>query len=207
MRCHPYLFKETEALQDDNRERGFAAFEKAFNNHISWSLANATASTLHNFSGSRFARGPGHAPETERWYRQLSRASRSFAIVADLTVGLLAGGLKTKQKITGRMADALSELYLLSAVLKRFEDDGEPESDKLIVELCARNSLHRFEVALQGVIDNFPIRWAAYVMKLVALPLGIRSKPASDRLGKKVVGSGDCPWRGQGSFDQRDLYQ
>ena len=187
LRCHPYLFKETEALQDKNVERGFDNFEEAFYGHVSWSLANAVASTLHNFSGSRFAKGPGHDPEVEKWYRQLSRASRSFAFVADMTVGILAGGLKTKQKITGRMADALSELYFLSAILKRFEDDGEPASDRLIVELCARNSLHRFEAALQGVIDNFPIRWAAYVMKLVALPLGIRSKAASDRLGKKVV--------------------
>ena len=79
------------------------------------------------------------------------------------------------------------------AVLKRYEDDGEPDSDKLIVELCARNSLHRFEIALQGVIDNFPIRWAAYVMKLTAQPLGVRSKPASDRLGKKVVALASQP--------------
>ncbi len=187
LRCHPYLLKETEALQDDNHERGFRDFKQAFYSHISWSMANAVASILHNLTGSRFARGPGHAPEVEQWYRQLSRASRSFAFMADLTVGLLAGGLKTRQKITGRMADALSELYFLSAVLKRFEDEGEPESDRLIVELCARNALYRFDMALRGVIDNFPVRWAAFVMKLVAQPLGVRSRPASDRLGKKVV--------------------
>lgn len=187
LRCHPYLFKETDALQNKNHERGFRDFEEAFNGHVSWSLANAVASTLHNLSGARFAKGPGHDPDIEQWYRQLSAASRSFAFVADLTVGLLAGGLKTKQKITGRMADALSELYLLSAILKRFEDDGEPQSDRLIVELCARNALHRFDISLQGVIDNFPIRWAAFMMKLVAQPLGIRRKAASDRLGKKVV--------------------
>ena len=32
-----------------------------------------------------------------------------------MTVALLGGGLKVKQKITGRMADALAELYLLPA--------------------------------------------------------------------------------------------
>jgi len=193
LRCHPYLLTETEALQDKNQERGFRNFELAFNNHISWSLANATASVLHNLSGARFARGPGHTPETEQWYRALGSSSRSFAFVADMTVGVLAGGLKTRQKITGRMADALSELYLLSAVLKRFEDDGEPESDKLIVELCARNALYRFDLAIQGVIDNFPIRWAAFFMKIVAQPLGVRRRPASDRLGKKVVALAIAP--------------
>ncbi len=193
LRCHPYLLAETEALQDKNHERGFRHFEKAFYSHISWSLANATASFLHNLTGSRFARGPGHAPETEQWYRALGSASRSFAFVADMTVGVLAGGLKTKQKITGRMADALTELYLLSAVLKRFEDEDEPESDRLIVELCARNALYRFDMALQGVIDNFPIRWAAFIMKMVAQPLGVRRRPASDRLGKKVVALAIAP--------------
>ena len=187
LRCHPYLFRETEALQDKDHDRGLENFEKAFHAHLGWSLANATAAFLHGLTGARFARGPGHGPEIEKWYRQLGRASRSFAFVADLTVGLLAGGLKTKQKITGRMADALSELYFLSAVLKRYEDDGEPESDLLIVELCARNSLYRFELALRGVMDNFPVRWAAALMKIVAQPLGIGCRPASDRLGKKVV--------------------
>ena len=61
---------------------------------------------------------------------ELARASRSFALVADLTVALLGGGLKVKQKITGRMADALAELYLLSAVLKRYDDDGQPKEDE-----------------------------------------------------------------------------
>jgi len=188
LRCHPYLYRETEALQDRNEVRGMARFETAFYGHMSWSTANAFAALGHNLSGGRFVAGPDRgSPEIARWYRQLGRASRSFAFVADLTVGLLAGGLKTKQKITGRMADALAELYLLSATLKRFEDDGAPDEDLLIVEMCAQNALHRFDAAIAGVIDNFPMRMAAWVMKLVAQPLGAAHKPARDRLGRKVV--------------------
>ena len=79
---------------------------------------------------------PEKAYGTAEWYRQLWRASRNFAFVADLTVALLGGGLKTKQKLTGRLADALSELYLLSCVLKRYEDDGKPADDRHIVALA-----------------------------------------------------------------------
>jgi len=121
------------------------------------------------------------------WYRQLARASRSFAFVADMTVALLGGGLKTKQKITGRMADALSELYMLAATLKRYEDDGRPQGDHNIVELAAENALYRFQEAMAGTIDNFPATWARPIMRAVVFPLGRRFKPASDALGKTVA--------------------
>jgi acyl-CoA dehydrogenase len=121
------------------------------------------------------------------WYRQLGRACRSFAFIADLTVALLGGGLKIKQKITGRMADALSELYMLAATLKRYDDDGRPAGDKHIVELAAQNALYRFQEAIGGVVDNFPVRWARPFMRLVVFPLGRRWKPASDALAHDVA--------------------
>ena len=124
---------------------------------------------------------------TGEWYRQLWRASRSFAFVADLTVAMLGGGLKTRQKITGRMADALSELYLLSCTLKRYEDDGKPANDRHFVELAARNGLYRFQEAMAGTIDNFPVAWVRWLMRGVVFPLGKTYKPASDRLGSTCV--------------------
>jgi acyl-CoA dehydrogenase len=187
LRSHPWLYKEIEALQDWDEERGLDRFEEAFCGHVSFAVANVFGALFHNLTFGLFASAPAHTGEAKRWYRQLARASRNFALVADLTVALLAGGLKTKQKITGRLADALSELYFLSCILKRYEDDGEPASDLPIVELCARNCLWRFEQALRGVIANFPIRWATWVMTPLVFPLGAWARPASDRLGKECV--------------------
>ncbi len=101
-------------------------------------------------------------------------------------MALLGGGLKVKQKITGRMADALAELYLLSSILKRYEDDGRPKDDLALVNYCARNCLARFDQALRGVIDNFPVRWAAWIMGPLALPFGVR-RPARDQDAKAIV--------------------
>ncbi|RME94670.1 MAG: acyl-CoA dehydrogenase, partial [Alphaproteobacteria bacterium] len=126
LRSHPWLYKEIQALQDSDVERGRAAFAEAFAGHAAFAVANVFGALCHNLSGGLFASAPSHARHTRKWYRQLARSSRTFALVADLSVALLGGGLKVKQKITGRLADALSELYLLSCVLKRFEDDGEP---------------------------------------------------------------------------------
>ena len=187
LRSHPYLYKEIQACQDADRERGLDAFDAAFSGHIAFSLSNGFGAFFHNVTGGRFGNAPDEAGTSAEWYRQLWRTSHSFAFVADLMVAVLGGGLKTKQKLTGRMADALSELYLLACVLKRYEDDGRPAADRPIVELCARNGLHRFEEALSGAIDNFPNVVVRGFMRAVVLPLGRRFKPASDRLGSTCV--------------------
>jgi len=103
-----------------------------------------------------------------------------------MTVALLGGSLKVKQKITGRMADALAELYLLSSVLKRYEDDGRQAADLPLVNYCARNCLYRFDQALLGVLRNFPVRPAAWAMWPLVFPFGAR-RPASDEDGKTIV--------------------
>lgn len=187
LRSHPYLYKEVQSAQDSDRRRGLDAFEEAFNGHIAFSVSNVTGALFHNLTGGAFASAPPNAQMMSQWYRQLARASRSFAFVADITVAMLGGGLKTKQKITGRLADALSELYFLSAVLKRYDDDGRMAGDEQIVELAARNALYRFQEAMSGTIDNFPTAWVRPLLRVIVFPLGRRFKPASDQLGRAVA--------------------
>ncbi len=183
LRSHPFLYREIQACQDPDAKRGLAAFETVFFSHIAFSLSNGVGAFFHNITGGLFGKVPEQAYGTSEWYRQLWRASRSFAFVADLTVALLGGGLKTKQKLTGRMADALSELYFLSCVLKRYEDDGKPANDRHIVALAAQNGLYRFQEAMRGTIDNFPGAWARWLMR-------VRSCSRSARpTGRPVIGS------------------
>ena len=187
LRSHPYLYKEIQACQDVDEERGLDAFETAFCDHVSFALSNAFGAFFHNVTFGAFGHVPEKAYGTAQWYRQLWRASRNFALVADLTVALLGGGLKTKQKLTGRLADALSELYLLSCVLKRYEDDGKPASDQHVVALAAQNGLFRFQEAMRGTIDNFPVAPGALADARLCFPFGAHYRPAPDRLGHKVV--------------------
>lgn len=187
LRSHPYLYAEVQSAQDTDPRRGLDKFEEAFNGHIAFSISNATGGFFHNLTGGAFVTAPDSAQMMSQWYRQLGRASRSFAFVADLTVAMLGGGLKTKQKITGRLADALSELYMLSAVLKRYDDDARPMGDEQIVELAARNALYKFQEAIAGTIDNFPVTWVRPLMRVVVFPLGRRFKPAPDALGRAVA--------------------
>ncbi len=189
LRSHPYLYKEVQAVQDEDRARGLDAFEKAFLGHVSFSISNMAGAFFHNLTLGRFGHVPSPGHGLEPVYRQLSRASRNFALVADLTVALLGGGLKVKQKLTGRLADALSELYLLCCVLKRFEDDGRPAADRPIV-LPSRppTACRASRMPCAGVIAELPQSgrphppWCDLIF-----PFGRHYYPASDALASKVV--------------------
>ena len=187
LRSHPWLYKEVQAVQNPDSRAGLEAFDRAFRGHIAFSVSNMAGAFFHNITGGLLGDVPENAFGTGEYYRQLWRQSRNFALVADLTVALLGGGLKTRQKITGRLADALSELYLTSCVLKRYEDDGKPSGDRHIVALAAQNGLYRFQQAIGGAIDNFPLPPARLLMRFLVFPFGRPYKPASDRLGGQVV--------------------
>lgn len=187
LRAHPHLYDEIKAVQNDDRKAGFEAFEQAFMNHLGFAVSNVFGALFHNLTAGLFAKVPSNATETGRFYRQIGREAQNFALVADMTVGLLGGGLKIKQKLTGRLADALSELYLMSCTLKRYEDDGRRPEDVAIVTLAIENGLFRFDHALRGAIENFPIAPARILMRWLVYPFGTHHRPAQDWLGHKVV--------------------
>ena len=205
LRSHPYLYKEVRAVQDPDGAAGLEAFDQAFGGHIAFSISNVAGALFHNVTLGLFAEAPKGTSGLEPIYRQLSRASRNFALVADLTVALLGGGLKVKQKLTGRLADALSEIYLTACVLKRFEDDGRPEADRAIVAFAAANGLHRFEEALRGTVENFPNPAVRALLRVIVFPFGRHYYPASDALGSRIVRSVLAPGEVRDRLT-RDIY-
>jgi acyl-CoA dehydrogenase len=180
LRAHPYLYAEIAAAQDKNRGSGVAAFDTAFRGHISFMLRNIVGSFLHAVTGGRFASTPA-SHEMAKWYRQLARYSQSFALVGDWTVAFLGGDLKRKQRLAGRLADILSDLYLLSAVLKRYEDEGRIRDDIPLVDAIARDHLFAIEQSFAAVFANFPNPALRWLMRVLVFPLGRHRKPASDR--------------------------
>ena len=205
LRCHPYLLAEINAAGNENARQGLLDFDAAFTGHVGFVFSNMAGALFHNLTGGFFTSIPNGAGSTAGHYKQLARASRNFALVADLTVSLLGGDLKTKQRISGRLADALSEIYLISSMLKRFEDDGSLAEDRDVLEMCIQNALYRFEQALNGVISNFPIAPVRILMSALVHPFGLRRRVASDTLSKKVVAQAMEP----GEFRDRltrDIY-
>ncbi|MDQ6982177.1 MAG: acyl-CoA dehydrogenase [Mariprofundus sp.] len=185
MRCHPYLQEEIEAASIDGEE-GVNRFDKALMSHLAYTIANAARAVLYGVSGGWLAPSPV-AGVTARYYKQIARFSAATSAMADLALLVLGGSLKRKESISGRFADALAYLYLCSAVLKRFEDDGRPKADLPLVHWACQFCLYQVQQALDGVIRNFPVRPVAWKMRVWAFPLGRRLHLPGDHLTHQVA--------------------
>jgi acyl-CoA dehydrogenase len=188
IRSHPYLLDEMLALGDDDKARGLDAFDKVFWRHVGHAIATAGRAFLRGWSGGRIGPAPDNAAMAGHW-RQLSRYSAAFALLADLSLLTLGGALKRKESISARLGDILSELYLLGAVLKRFETEGRKEEDRAIVDYVMAQGAHRMGIAFQGVLENLPARWAAFLVRIVAFPFGVPKPMPSDDVTSEVAGT------------------
>ena len=187
IRCHPYLLKEMLALRETDEEAAIARFDEAFWGHVGHSLANAGRTVLRNWSGGLISPRPRNAGRLARHYRQLSRYAAAFALLADLALLSLGGALKRKELLSARLGDILSELYLLSAVLKHFEDDGRPAADLPLVDYCMATGIATMQQRIAEVTDNLPSRPIAWLGKLLAQPLGPTLRGVGDRLDLKCA--------------------
>ena len=122
-----------------------------------------------------------------RYYRTLSRYSASLAFMADLAMLTLGGKLKRKEHVSGRLGDVLSQLYICSAMLKRFEATGKPAGEQVVLAWAFHDAVFKMQQALSQVIDNFPARGIRGFMNLIVFPIGRRQRPPGDRLTHKVA--------------------
>jgi acyl-CoA dehydrogenase len=185
VRAHPWLLKEMDAARDP-RPTARRAFDKALFGHIGYLLSNAVRSWMLGASGALITRSPVGGP-TARYFRQMKRMCAAFCLTGDLVLLSLGGRFKFKETLSGRMADALIHLYLGSAVLKRFEDDGRPEADLPLVSWAMDDSLHRIQESLRGVLANLPVPGLGRLARWLIFPWGSPFAPPSDRTGKDIA--------------------
>ena len=185
IRSHPYVLKEIQAAHNHNQKSAVREFDAALFGHIRFSLSNAVRALLFGMTGGRGIPVP-EGVETQRYYQQLTRYSAAFALAADVSMLMLGGTLKRREKISARLGDVLSQLYLCSAALKRFEDEGRHAEDLPLLDWGMQDALHRIQVALDGVLQNFPNRFAALLLRVLIFPVGRCLAPPSDELGHQV---------------------
>jgi acyl-CoA dehydrogenase len=186
IRCHPYVLQEMEALSIVDYSQRLRGFDKALFGHIGFGLSNAVRSFAMGLSGGRMGDSAGDA-YTRRYYRKLNRYSAALALCADIFMGVLGGKLKFKEKLSARLGDVLSYLYIASAMLKRYEDTGRPEADRSFLAWGFHECMWLIQNALDGAIRNFPVRPVAWLLRVLVFPLGRREVPPSDRLGRRVA--------------------
>jgi acyl-CoA dehydrogenase len=185
IRCHPYVLKEIGATRQPDIAAASRAFDTALWGHVSFVIANAARALWLSLTGARFLSAPG-AVETRRYLRQMTRLSAALALAGDIAMLFLGGDLKRREKISARLGDLLSQLYLASCVVKRWHDDGSPQSDLPFVQWALEDALHKSQDAWYGLFDNFPVRPAAWLLRALVFPWGRSFGPPSDRLGHRV---------------------
>ena len=186
IRAHPFVFKEMEAAFNPNPQKSLEEFDDALFQHIGFTSSNAIKSLFSALTFGIFISSPDDT-RFGKYYKRLGWMSAAFAFMADTAILVLGGDLKRKEKISGRFADVLSQLYLTSAVLKRFEDDGKPAEDISLVQWSCEETLFKAQNQLDEIINNFPIPTISVLLRLIIFPLGKHFKAPDDRLGHKVA--------------------
>ncbi|MBR9727248.1 acyl-CoA dehydrogenase FadE [Shewanella intestini] len=185
IRCHPYVLTEMESAFDTDKSRGLANFDAAIFGHIGFATSNFIRSLWMGLTSSHFSNSP-YSDKTKRYYQHMNRFSANLALLSDLAMATLGGNLKRKERISARLGDLLSQLYLVSATLKRYEDDGRLTEDLPLVQWACEDGLYKLQDSLDDLLDNFPMG-LGNILRVVMFPFGRPVKRPSDILDHKVA--------------------
>ncbi|MFK2914634.1 acyl-CoA dehydrogenase [Pseudomonas sp. 3HC3] len=187
IRCHPFVLKEMALAGLKDQDQALRAFDDLLIKHIMFAAGNASSTLIHGLGLSRLETVPGDAL-SQSYFRALNRQAAAFALLADLSMLLLGGTLKRRERLSARLGDVLSYLYLASAALKRYHDLGSPEHIKPLLRWAMEESLGQAEKALDRLLDNFPNRFVGCALRVLVFPLGRRHTGPSDELDAEVAG-------------------
>jgi acyl-CoA dehydrogenase len=187
IRCHPFVLDEMLAAADPNEAAGLARFDALLFKHIRFTIRNAVRAVLHGLTGARFARTP-RSGSLGNHYKQLTRMSAAFAFLADVALLVLGGQLKRRESLSARFGDILSHLYMASAVLKRFDDDGAKNEDRPYVDWALQDALATIQERMISILQNFAPRWLGSTLKILLFPLGRPYASATDKVSQQVAG-------------------
>ncbi|MDE9551830.1 acyl-CoA dehydrogenase FadE [Xenorhabdus bovienii] len=182
IRCHPYVLAEIAAAENNNVK----AFDKALFGHLGHVASNTLRSLWLGITNGRTSRTPV-SDATRRYYQHINRLSANLALLSDVSMGVLGGSLKRRERISARLGDILSQIFLATAALKRYEDEGRQKEDLPLLQWAVEDSLYQAEQALNDLLRNFPNRLVAGLMRVMVFPLGRSHTAPSDKLDHKLA--------------------
>ncbi|AYA39258.1 acyl-CoA dehydrogenase [Xenorhabdus nematophila] len=182
IRCHPYVLAEIAAAESNDVK----AFDKALFGHLGHVASNTLRSLWLGITKGRTSSTPVN-DATRRYYQHINRLSANLALLSDVSMGVLGGSLKRRERISARLGDILSQIFLASATLKRYEDEGRQKEDFPLVQWAVEDSLYQAEQAMNDLLRNFPNRLVAGLMRVIVFPLGRSHTAPSDKLDHKLA--------------------
>ncbi|CAK4067417.1 acyl-CoA dehydrogenase [Vibrio sp. 16] len=187
-RCHPYVLKEMEAAANPDEKQGAKEFDDLLFKHIGHAMKNTFGAFGAALTGSRFIKANMSGP-TQTYYKEMTRLSRALAVSADIAMATLGGDLKRKEMISARLGDVLAYLYMASAALKKYEDEGRQQQDLDYVHYAVQHCLFHAAQSLQEAFTNYPQRAVGRLLKVLVFPIGNHYHKPSDTLTVKLAES------------------
>jgi acyl-CoA dehydrogenase len=186
IRCHPYVLPEMLAASHPDKEVALKEFDKAMFSHVGFAISNLVRSFWLGLTGAKLAAAP-FKDQTKGYYQQLTRLSANLAFLSDMAMGTLGGELKRKERVSARLGDVLSQLYLASSALKRYQDEGRQQADLPLLHWALQDAMFKAQEAIDELLRNFPNRWIGLALRVIVLPLGRDLKRPSDKLDQQVA--------------------
>ncbi|MBC9230579.1 acyl-CoA dehydrogenase [bacterium SPL81] len=187
MRCHPYLFEELQLLQSEDKAYALKQFNSLLFKHLAYTFNRGAKALAFGLTGGN-SDGSVQSDDFSRpYYATINRMSADFALTADMALGILAGDLKRKEMLSGRLADIHSHLFIATAILKYYENGQRTEADQKHAELALGKALYNAQEAFFGFYENFPMKIASSLVKLICFPFGRPIAKPSDELKQQVA--------------------
>tara|TARA_E500000178_G_C17038911_1_gene765277 strand:- start:18286 stop:20583 length:2298 start_codon:yes stop_codon:yes gene_type:complete len=181
IRCHPHLLKVMECAQNPNQQDSQKKFDEVFK-EMTYTLSK---NILRSFSSSLlfwFKAIPTGSvdPFCKNFIKRTDQYSAAFSVVADYFLFTLAGRLKRKELLSGRLGDILSNLFMISACLKHHEDIGRPKWNRCILNVSCKLCLQEIEEAFNSLFANIDSKASKTILKFCTFPIGVPNNKLSD---------------------------
>ncbi len=186
IRCHPFVLKEMALAGREDKDQALKEFDSLLMQHIGFAVSNAASTLVLNLGIGHFEKAPGNRL-SQGYFRALNRQAAAFALLADLSMMLLGGELKRRERLSARLGDVLSHMYLASAALKRYHDLDSPDHLEPLFVWAMEESLGESERALDELLSNFPNKVLGCLMRVIVFPFGRRHTGPSDALDAEVA--------------------
>lgn len=181
MACHPFIRDEFYAVANEDK----AAFREIIWKHIQYFMQNFAKAICSAWTGGVFISAPNSSMKRE--YKRLTRLSHAFAWLADLSLIYLGGDLKRRERLSARLADGLSYLYMAMAALRNVQLNEDNPDEQVHAQWAVAYCYYHAQKSMIGLCHNFPSKILGFLMRLVAFPFGQTMRYPTDKLEQKLA--------------------
>jgi acyl-CoA dehydrogenase len=176
MACHPYIRDEFYAIAKEDKP----AFRQIIWQHINYFMRNFAKTICSAWTGGVLIPTPNGPLKRE--YQLLERLSYAFAWLADLSLIYLGGDLKRKERLSARLADGMSYLYMAMAALHLSRQNGDQADYQIHAKWAAAYCFYHAQKSMIAFCNNFPSRALGALVRFIAFPCGQSMHYPSDKL-------------------------